>query len=62
MMKHDENIQSSNLQVSHDGAQITVTVEVLAEAALGTRRIGLETDRGDIMAGPMFDNWFTVTE
>ena len=62
MMNHDENIKTSNLQLSPDGAQITVSVAVDQAAALGRRRVGLETDRDNVLGGPMFNSWFTVTE
>jgi len=62
MMNHDEKIRVSNLQVSPDGTTITATVEIAADAEPGTRRISLETERGHIMGGPMFNTWFTVTE
>lgn len=62
MMTGDENIRTSGLQVSADGAKITVNVEILANAVPGTRRTGLETDRGEVIGGPTFNNWFTVTE
>ena len=61
MMTHDENIRTPNLQVSADGTQITLSVTVLANAAIGTRRISLGTSHGEVMGGPMFNGWFTVT-
>ncbi len=62
MGNHDENIKVTNLQVSADGRQITATVQILSEATPGTRRVGLETGHGEVMAGPMFNALFTVTE
>jgi hypothetical protein len=61
MMNHDENIRTSNLQVSEDGTQITLSVTIFASAATGTRRISLGTSHGEVMGGPMFNSWFTVT-
>jgi len=62
MMNHDDKIEVTNLQVSPDGTRITATVQIAADAQPGTRRISLETERGHIMGGPMFNSWFTVTE
>ena len=62
MNRHDENIRVANLEVNAVGTLITATVEILAAASPGSRRIGLETERGEIMGGPMFDSWFNVTE
>ncbi len=62
MMGHDPNITVSNLQVAPDGKSLTATVQVLARAVPGLRRIGLDTSRGEVMGGPMFNAFFTVTE
>ncbi len=62
MGNQDEHIKISHLQVSADGASITATVEVSAQAAAGIRRVGLETGRGHVMGGLMFNAFFTVTE
>lgn len=62
MMNHDPTIKVTNFQANAEGTRITATVEVLPDAAPGIRRVGLVTDRGEIMGGPMVNSFFTVTE
>lgn len=61
MMHHDESVGTSNLRVSEDGSTITVSVEIRSDAIPGVRRVGSETSHGEVIGGPVSNNWFTVT-